>query len=74
MSLPDDLTTDEGVDEGSAASSREGDAGPDREAQQDLLGEPVHGAPTTEADAAPPVDDGPDDPRGPGQQLSAGEG
>jgi len=73
MSHRDDLTTDEGVDEGSAASSGEGGAGPDPEAQ-DVVGAPAHGEPTTEADAAPPVDDGPDDPRGPGQQLAAGEG
>jgi hypothetical protein len=70
MSHPDDLTTDEGVDEGSAASSGEDDAAE----APDVVGAPAHGEPTSEADAAPPVDDGPDDPRGPGQQLAAGEG
>lgn len=69
--MPDDLVSSEGVDEGSAASSTEGDAGPDPDA--DLVGEPPHGAPLSEADAAPPLPPNDQD-LGPGQQLAAGEG
>ncbi len=69
--MPDDLTTREGVDEGSAASSNEGDAGPDPSA--DVVGEPPHGDALTEADAAPPVPPHDADPP-PGQQLAEGEG
>jgi hypothetical protein len=79
MSGPEDLVTDEGVDEGSAASAAEstdGDAGPD----PDVLGEPPHGAPVDDAQAAAPVDMESAESRraraeaGPGQQLQEGEG
>lgn len=79
MSGPEDLVTDEGVDEGSAASAAEstdGDAGPD----PDVLGEPPHGAPVDETEAAGPVDMESAESRearaerGSGQQLQAGEG
>lgn len=69
--MPDDLVTSEGVDEGSAASSSDGDAGPDPDA--DLVGEPPHGAPLNGADASPPLPPNDEEP-GPGQQLASGEG
>lgn len=69
--MPENLVTSEGVDEGSAASSADGDAGPDPDA--DLVGEAPHGAALSEADAAPPVPPHESDP-GPGQQLAEGEG
>jgi hypothetical protein len=65
-----DLVTDEGVDEGSAAMSAEGDAGPD----VDAVGPSATGRPRNdEQDAAPePIEA--DEPRRDGQQLAAGEG
>lgn len=78
MTGPEDLLTDEGVDEGSAASSAEGDGGPDPDA--DVVGAPPHGGPADEAQAAGPqdVDDEASraarDSRGTGQQLQEGEG
>ena len=73
MTEPDDdlLTTTEGVDEGSAASTaedRSSGSAPGAGARPDVPdAEPV----------APPVDMDTDDPaaqRGPGQQLEVGEG
>jgi hypothetical protein len=68
-----DLVTDEGVDEGSAASATE-----DRSSGSDaVLGAPPRGAVEGESDPAPPdhvpTPDLPTDP-GPGQELAAGEG
>lgn len=67
--MPDDLVAPEGVDEGSAASSTEGEAHP----SADVTGAPPVGDARTEADAAPPVPPHTTDP-GPGQQLAEGEG
>lgn len=69
--MPDDLTTDEGVDEGSAASAAEDDAGPDPAA--DVVGAAPHGGPPDAAEAAPPLTPHDETP-GPGQQLAEGEG
>jgi hypothetical protein len=67
-----DLVAEEGVDEGSAASSTEGDSGPDVEA----VGPSAHAAPTNdEQDAAPdPVETTESRRAHDGQQLEAGEG
>ncbi len=73
MSEPDeDLVTDEGVDEGSAAMSSEGDAGP----SGDVLGPDPAGSPTP-----PQQEPGPDPVETiesrrahDGQQLEVGEG
>ena len=73
MTAPDeDLVTDEGVDEGSAAMSTEGDAGPD----PDVLGAGTQGEPDR-----PQQESGPDPVETPasrqaheGQQLAQGEG
>ncbi len=66
-----DLVTDEGVDEGSASMSNEGDVGPGPAA--DVVGAPTAGAPVDgEQGAEPSPVDGP--PQGPGQRLEAGEG
>ena len=67
-----DLVTDEGVDEGSAASSTEGDSGPD----VDAVGPSVAGGPRNdEQDAAPdPVETIESRRAHDGQQLEAGEG
>lgn len=75
-----DLVTSEGVDEGSAAMSSEGDAGPDPDASPDPgsgLGprDGPRGPRSPEQEATPepvvPVDQAAP---GPGQQLEAGEG
>lgn len=68
------LVTDEGVDEGSAASTAEG---PDSGAADVVHGDT--GAPGSPEDPAPPVDMDSDEARAareqaPGQQLEAGEG
>lgn len=76
MTQRDDLVAEEGVDEGSAASAVEGADS----SGGDVLGEPPHGAPQTEQDAAGPVDMESEQSRsareaaGPGQQLGQGEG
>ena len=62
-----DLTTDEGVDEGSAASTAEAQ-GPER----DATGQPPRGRPRGEADPAPP--DGTTSTDARGQALEVGEG
>lgn len=60
----DDLVTDEGVDEGSAA--------PDEEADAPGTGVPPVGAPESEQEPAPPLGEiGAD---GDGQALAVGEG
>ena len=71
--MPDDLVTGEGVDEGSAAQSTEGDAGPDPSA--DPVGPAGSGGPARAAGShdAPPLP--PSDQDAPaGQQLAEGEG
>ena len=78
VSEPGGLVPDEGVDEASAASTAEGASG-DLPAGDDVLGEPPHGAPADEAQAAGPVDmETPESRRAreqsPGQQLQEGEG
>ncbi len=73
MTAPDeDLVTDEGVDEGSAAMSSEGDAGPD----PDVMGPAAQGEPDR-----PQQESGPDPVETlesrrahDGQQLAQGEG
>ena len=78
MTEPDSLVPEEGVDEGSAASTAES-AGPPPEGDG-LLGEPPRGAPAAETQAAGPVDMESRQSRaereahGPGQQLEQGEG
>jgi len=76
MSGQDGLVTSEGVDEGSAAEVAE-----DRTTGGgDVLGEPPHGAPVDDEQAAAPVDMESEQSRaareeqGSGQQLAAGEG
>lgn len=75
---PGSLEPTEGVDEGSARSTVEGPQSGDT--GQDVLGEPPHGAPADEAQAAAPVDAESEESRGaraeaaPGQQLQEGEG
>ena len=79
MTNPSDdlLTTSEGVDEGSAASTVEG---PGSSAAPPAGGTPQAPDGAAEASPAPPVDMESDDARaaraaaGPGQQLEAGEG
>ncbi len=77
MSEQGGLVPEEGVDEGSAASTEEG---PQSGGGGDLLGEPPRGAPVDEAQAAGPVDMESEQARtaraeqGPGQQLQEGEG
>ena len=73
MTNPDEdlLTTTEGVDEGSAASTGEG---PGTGGSPAAGGEPH---PPADEPVAPPVDVGTEESdaqRGPGQQLEAGEG
>jgi hypothetical protein len=73
MSGPErDLVAEEGVDQGSAAMSGEGDAGPD----VDTVGPPAAGVPVNdEQDAAPdPVETLESRRAHDGQQLQAGEG
>jgi hypothetical protein len=67
-----DLVTDEGVDEGSAAMSAEGDSGPD----VDAVGPSFAGGPRNdEQEAAPdPVETMESRRAQDGQQLQAGEG
>jgi len=75
MTAPDeDLVEREGVDEGSAAVSTEGDAGPDPDV--DVVGAPGHGGPVNdEQDAGPDPVETPESRRAhDGQQLAAGEG
>jgi len=69
-----DLVPVEGVDEASAASTREGDVTPDRSA--DVVGQPGHGGPVNdEQDAVPdPVETPESRQAHDGQQLAAGEG
>jgi hypothetical protein len=73
----DDLVAEEGVDEGSADSAVES---PASGSGGDLLGEPPHGAPVDDAQAADPVDmetgqsRAARDAGGTGQQLQEGEG
>ena len=77
MTDPNSLATAEGVDEGSAASTAESPAPEDRDG---VLGEPPHGAPADDAQAAGPADMETSESRkareelGPGQQLAEGEG
>jgi len=72
------LVPSEGVDEASAASTVESTSG-DAPAGDGVLGEPPHGAPTDESEAAGPVDMETEESRearesAPGQQLQEGEG
>lgn len=73
------LVAEEGVDQGSADSTAEA-ASEQVADSSDLLGEPPRGAPVDEAQAAGPDDmETPEsraarDDRGPGQQLTEGEG
>lgn len=77
-----DLVADEGVDEGSADSTVESPASGAGAggADGDLLGEPPHGAPVDDEQAAAPVDTetrqsrAARDAGGTGQQLQEGEG
>lgn len=79
MTAPDDglLTTTEGVDEGSAASTAEG---PQSGAEPADAGVPGAAGPESEATPAPPVDmESPEaraarDAVGTGQQVQVGEG
>ena len=79
MSEQQGLVPTEGVDEASAASTAERSDG-DLPAGDDVLGEPPHGAPVDDAQAAGPVDmesaqsREARDERGPGQQVQEGEG
>jgi hypothetical protein len=71
----DDLVTDEGVDEGSAASTAE-DAG---SGASGTSGSPTRGGPATEQDPAGPLDVETGDVTAarrvaPGQELAEGEG
>ncbi len=73
------LATTEGVDEGSADSTAEGVTSTEeltgvRNPIARALGDPDRTGMESEATPAPPVDTGVDGPRGPGQQLEAGEG
>jgi hypothetical protein len=76
---PDDLVAEEGVDEGSADSTQEGPSS-GAGAGGDLLGEPPHGAPVDDVQAAAPVDmesaesRAARDATGTGQQVQEGEG
>lgn len=73
MTAPDgDLVSEEGVDQGSAAMSTEGDAGPDL----DAVGTGTQGGPDTEEQPAgpDPVDTLASRRAKEGQQLAAGEG
>lgn len=78
MSEPGGLVSEEGVDEGSAASTQEGPRSVG--GGGDLLGAPPHGAPVDEAQAAAPVDMDTEQARAaraarsPGQELQEGEG
>ena len=86
MTAPDeDLLTTEGVDEGSRKSTDEGATSTEeltgvQNPLEKPLGEPPPSSPAGESDPAPPADMESDasraarDERGPGQQLSAGEG
>jgi len=72
------LVPSEGVDEASAASTAESTQG-DSPVADDVLGEPPHGAPADESQAAGPVDMETEESRAaredaPGQQLQEGEG
>jgi len=73
------LATTEGVDEGSAKSTAEGATSTEElTGVTNPIGRALGDADRTdeqsEATPAPPVDAGIDAPRGPGQQLEAGEG
>lgn len=80
--MSDDLTTSEGVDEGSAASTTEGsDQTNEGSGVSGALGAASRdGEPAGEYDPAPPVETGlpggtrADQPLAPGQQLQEGEG
>jgi len=72
------LVASEGVDEASAASTGESTQG-ESPVADGVLGEPPHGAPADEAQAAGPVDMETEESRearedAPGQQLQEGEG
>lgn len=77
MTDPESLVAEEGVDEGSADSTVEAAGEVDRGG---LLGEPPHGAPVDETQAAGPVDMEGGQARdtrsrlAPGQQVQEGEG
>jgi hypothetical protein len=73
------LATTEGVDEGSAKSTVEGAASTEEltgvtNPIKRALGDPDRTDEQSESSPAPPLDLGIDPPRGPGQQLEAGEG
>ncbi len=74
---PAGLVPTEGVDEGSAAETVEG---PSTGSAGDVVGEPPHGAPVDDEQAAAPVDMESAEARdardrlSPGQQLQEGEG
>ena len=73
------LATNEGVDDGSAKSTAEGATSTEEltggtNPIKRALGDADRTDAQSEATPAPPVDTGIDAPRGPGQQLEAGEG
>ncbi len=75
----EDLVATEGVDEGSAESTAEGATSTEEltgvtNPLARALGDADHTQEQSEASPAPPVDTGIEAPRGPGQQLEAGEG